>query len=147
MAEILSWWRVLACKNQKLLKCRCRCSKGFISTLSLIFQLWHTCSLWKTNSILLPGNSWGLIDKSLLRVYFELWGTIILPNWFFFVKLQVSLPHYRRECFLQDSITRYRMYLHLKSKHPEKFLVPCYDIDVVWHTHQVKWPYYYKYKY
>ena len=54
------------------------------------------------------------------------------------IKFQVSLPHYRRESFLQDSITRYRMYLYLKSKHPEKFLVPCYDIDIVWHTHQVK---------
>ena len=32
---------------------------------------------------------------------------------------------------------RYKMYLALKKSHPDKFLVPCYDIDLVWHTHQV----------
>ena len=29
------------------------------------------------------------------------------------------------------------MYLHLKSKHPGTFLVPCYDFDLVWHAHQL----------
>ena len=29
------------------------------------------------------------------------------------------------------------MYLHLKSKHPDTFLVPCYDFDLVWHAHQL----------
>ena len=32
---------------------------------------------------------------------------------------------------------RYAMYLHLKSKHPGTFLVPCYDFDLVWHAHQL----------
>ena len=32
---------------------------------------------------------------------------------------------------------RYAMYLHLKSKHPDTFLVPCYDFDLVWHAHQL----------
>ena len=34
-------------------------------------------------------------------------------------------------------ILRYKMYLHLKKKNPKTFLVPCYDIDLVWHAHQV----------
>ena len=29
------------------------------------------------------------------------------------------------------------MFLCLKAAHPDKFLVPCYDIDIAWHTHQV----------
>ena len=36
-----------------------------------------------------------------------------------------------------DSIRRYKMYLHLKKKNPKTFLVPCYDMDLVWHAHQV----------
>ena len=33
---------------------------------------------------------------------------------------------------------RYKMYLCLKSLYPEEFLVPCYDMDVCWHTHQIQ---------
>ena len=29
------------------------------------------------------------------------------------------------------------MYLYLKQQNQQQFLVPCYDIDLVWHTHQV----------
>ena len=50
---------------------------------------------------------------------------------------QVSLSHYRDSDFLTDSATRYRMYLELKRQNPEKFLVPCYDMDLIWHSHQV----------
>ena len=49
---------------------------------------------------------------------------------------QVSLPHYKSKSFLQKCIQRYKMYLYLKSKNPNTFLVPCYDMDIVWHTHQ-----------
>ena len=51
---------------------------------------------------------------------------------------QVSLPHYGDRTFLEESIKRYEMYLKLKSIYPKEFLVPCYDMDIVWHTHQVK---------
>ena len=50
---------------------------------------------------------------------------------------QVSLDHYRDSEFLVDAFTRYRMYLFLKKQYKDKFLVPCYDMDLVWHTHQV----------
>ena len=29
------------------------------------------------------------------------------------------------------------MYLYLKRKNPKTFIVPCYDIDLIWHAHQV----------
>ncbi len=49
----------------------------------------------------------------------------------------MSLPHHRKPDFLEDSMTRYKMYLVLKLIHKKVFLVPCYDIDLIWHTHQV----------
>ena len=50
---------------------------------------------------------------------------------------QVSLPHFRDRSFREDSLLRYKMFLLLKKKNPSKFLVPCYDIDLLWHTHQL----------
>ena len=55
-----------------------------------------------------------------------------------FFYYQVSLPHHRDQKFLERGLKRYKMYLYLKSLYNEEFLVPCYDIDVFWHTHQVK---------
>ena len=49
----------------------------------------------------------------------------------------MSLDHYRDGDFLVDAVTRYRMYLELKRQNPGTFLVPCYDIDLIWHSHQV----------
>ena len=50
---------------------------------------------------------------------------------------QVSLDHYRYPMFLSDAVLRYKMYLYLKQKNKDTFLVPCYDMDLIWHTHQV----------
>ena len=50
---------------------------------------------------------------------------------------QVSLDHFRNPKFLEDALTRYKMFLYLKQAYPDKFLVPCYDNDLIWHTHQV----------
>ena len=50
---------------------------------------------------------------------------------------QVSLPHYRDPEFLKSAIHRYQQYLLLQQQNPDQFLVPCYDMDIVWHTHQI----------
>ena len=50
---------------------------------------------------------------------------------------QVSLPHFQDPAFLKSAIKRYCMFLQLKLCNPGVFLVPCYDIDIAWHTHQV----------
>ena len=50
---------------------------------------------------------------------------------------QVSLPHFRDRAFLKSAVKRYCMFLQLKLCNPGVFLVPCYDIDIAWHTHQV----------
>ena len=50
---------------------------------------------------------------------------------------QVSLPHYRQRSFQLQAVERYRRYLYLKKLNRPTFLVPCYDMDLMWHTHQV----------
>jgi hypothetical protein len=47
------------------------------------------------------------------------------------------LPHFADPDFHVDSVRRYKMYLKLKKKNVKTFLVPCYDMDLVWHAHQV----------
>ena len=50
---------------------------------------------------------------------------------------QVSLPHYKDDKFLAKAVTRYKKYLFLKKHNMGLFLVPCYDFDLVWHSHQL----------
>lgn len=50
---------------------------------------------------------------------------------------QVSLPHYQDRRFLESALHRYKQFLYLRKQHPEEYLVPCYDIDLIWHTHQL----------
>ena len=50
---------------------------------------------------------------------------------------QVSLPHYTKDTFLGEAVKRYKKFLYLKQRNPQIFLVPCYDFDLVWHTHQL----------
>ena len=50
---------------------------------------------------------------------------------------QVSLPHFMDEKFLHEALIRYKRYLCLKKLNKATFLVPCYDIDLMWHAHQV----------
>uniref|UniRef100_A0A1I7SDS2 AAA domain-containing protein n=1 Tax=Bursaphelenchus xylophilus TaxID=6326 RepID=A0A1I7SDS2_BURXY len=50
---------------------------------------------------------------------------------------QVSLPHFTSPKFLKDAIDRYINFLLIKQTYPEQFFTPCYDFDLVWHTHQV----------
>ncbi|XP_057306300.1 uncharacterized protein LOC130644636 [Hydractinia symbiolongicarpus] len=47
-----------------------------------------------------------------------------------------SLPHYRDWKFLKSAVKRYKIMLQIKRDHPATFIVPCYDNDLVWHTHQ-----------
>ncbi|GJE98075.1 hypothetical protein PsYK624_142970 [Phanerochaete sordida] len=42
------------------------------------------------------------------------------------------------EAVLQHAIVRYHAFLDLTSSAPEMFFVPTLDIDLIWHTHQMK---------
>ncbi|XP_021371698.1 glycine-rich domain-containing protein 1-like [Mizuhopecten yessoensis] len=49
----------------------------------------------------------------------------------------VSLPHYRDRQFIGRCVHRYQQFLYLMTLVKKAFLVPCYDNDLVWHTHQL----------
>ncbi|KAI6178251.1 hypothetical protein M3Y98_00480500 [Aphelenchoides besseyi] len=50
---------------------------------------------------------------------------------------QISLPHYTAQKFLKDAIDRYINFLLLKQTYSDQFFTPCYDFDLVWHSHQL----------
>jgi hypothetical protein len=50
---------------------------------------------------------------------------------------QVSLPHFQNYDYLALCLERYKKFLFLKKKNPNAFVVPCYGIDLMWHTHQL----------
>jgi len=49
----------------------------------------------------------------------------------------VSLPHYKDSGFIDNAVLRYKKFLYLRKIHPDQFIVPFYDVDLVWHTHQL----------
>ncbi|KAK4367906.1 hypothetical protein RND71_011698 [Anisodus tanguticus] len=54
---------------------------------------------------------------------------------------QVSRPHMINEVYLEGAVARYKGFLHLIRRNRERsinsFSVPTYDIDLIWHTHQL----------
>ena len=48
---------------------------------------------------------------------------------------QVSLPHFVDTKFLAKAVERYKHHLQLKSQHQNKPMVPCLDVDLIWHAH------------
>ena len=52
---------------------------------------------------------------------------------------QVSGPQYGNEAFLADAVRRYAQLLLLMRQLPHAFLVPTYDMDLMWHAH-LAWP-------
>lgn len=54
---------------------------------------------------------------------------------------QVSRTHMKSEQYLEVAVARYKGFLHLIRRNKERsircFCVPTYDIDLIWHTHQL----------
>ncbi|EOA16038.1 hypothetical protein CARUB_v10004166mg [Capsella rubella] len=61
---------------------------------------------------------------------------------------QVSRAHVDNDVFLQEAVARYKAFLYLIKRNRERsiklFCVPTYDIDLIWHTHQLHALSYYK---
>ena len=68
------------------------------------------------------------------RCSYDIEAAIGRQRMFFY---QVSLPHFGDDKFLAAGLRRYQMYLALKKLNPKRFLVPCYDNDLIWHSHQL----------
>lgn len=54
---------------------------------------------------------------------------------------QVSRPYWNDDAFLEGAVARYKGFLHLIKRNKERsmsrFCVPTYDIDLIWHSHQL----------
>ncbi|BAT99399.1 hypothetical protein LR48_Vigan07g130500 [Vigna angularis] len=54
---------------------------------------------------------------------------------------QVSRPHMKNDLFIKEAVARYRGFLYLIKRNKEegrkRFCVPTYDIDLIWHSHQL----------
>ncbi|XP_022751143.1 glycine-rich domain-containing protein 1-like [Durio zibethinus] len=54
---------------------------------------------------------------------------------------QVSRAHMNNDIFIKEAVARYKGFLHLIKRNRKKsikcFCVPTYDIDLIWHTHQL----------
>lgn len=68
------------------------------------------------------------------RITYDLQAAVERQSSFFY---QVSRPHFEEESFLKAALQRYKGYLYLlKLSSLRLFLVPTYDIDLMWHSHQ-----------
>ncbi|KZV58438.1 hypothetical protein F511_22122 [Dorcoceras hygrometricum] len=69
---------------------------------------------------------------------YDLISAVQRQNSFFY---QVSRAHMNDDRYLEGSVARYKGFLHLIKRNTEKsiksFSVPTYDIDLIWHTHQL----------
>lgn len=54
---------------------------------------------------------------------------------------QVSRSHVNNDIFLQEAVARYKGFLYLiktnRERSLKRFCVPTYDVDLIWHTHQL----------
>ena len=55
-----------------------------------------------------------------------------------FLPRQVLLPHYKEPWFIARAVQRYRQFLYLKVLHRKTFIVPPFDVDLLWHLHMVR---------
>ncbi|MCO5602562.1 hypothetical protein L7F22_056696 [Adiantum nelumboides] len=75
------------------------------------------------------------IAKQMTRIQYNLEEAALRQSSFYY---QVSQPHMREESFLGAAAQRYKGFLHLfKMTGCKCFLVPTYDIDLMWHAHQL----------
>lgn len=100
-----------------------------------------TVQLWKKRFPAEPyhhigqSHSWEEIDTTISRISYDLVDAVLRQSSFFH---QVSELHVRTESFLHAAEMRYKGFLHLAAKSKGKqFLVPTYDIDLMWHAHQL----------
>lgn len=68
------------------------------------------------------------------KITYNIRGAIFRQKDFYY---EVSLPHFKDAKFLATALDRYKRFLYLRQQFPSVFLVPSYDIDLMWHTHQL----------
>ncbi len=97
-------------------------------------QVWET--LYPNEKIDLEiDRDWSVLSPTSYesKISYDIHAAVSRQKIFYY---QVSLPHFKDQKFLDSALRRYKQYLMLKKTNPFTFLVPCYDMDLIWHTHQ-----------
>lgn len=68
------------------------------------------------------------------KISYDINGAVSRQRYFYY---NVSLPHYLDMRFLTLAVQRYQKFLFLRKNSYKLFIVPCYDQDLIWHTHQL----------
>ncbi|XP_076881936.1 glycine-rich domain-containing protein 1-like [Bidens hawaiensis] len=78
------------------------------------------------------------LSANLQSTNYDLVAAVTRQSSFFH---KVSCSIFKEDLYLEEAVKRYKGFLHLVSKNMEKKLdnpvVPTYDIDLIWHTHQL----------
>jgi hypothetical protein len=81
-----------------------------------------------------PIDEFNAVDHGILELE-ELVGTVARQSSFYY---QVSQPYMWEDSFLQVAKERYKCFLHMLSRSKGSSLcVPTFDIDLMWHAHQL----------
>ncbi|GMI77352.1 Glycine-Rich Domain Protein1 [Hibiscus trionum] len=104
-----------------------------------IWEGMYPCEPYELNmSIPLLENVQNFVQTSKSTEY-DLVSAVKRQSPFFY---QVSRSHMNDDVFLEGALARYKGFLHLIKRNWEKsqscFCVPTYDIDLIWHTHQLQ---------
>ncbi|KAG0565461.1 hypothetical protein KC19_8G192000 [Ceratodon purpureus] len=74
------------------------------------------------------------IPSDLRKITYDLEAAVSRQKTFFY---QVSQPFVRTESYLKSAEQRYKGFLYLFTLNKGLFLVPTYDVDIMWHAHQL----------
>ena len=80
-------------------------------------------------------------ENDASQISYDIIGAVSRQKEFYY---QVSLPHFKDHKFITNGILRYKMLLFIKKTYPTEFVVPCYDSDLAWHSHQLHPQQYYE---
>ncbi|XP_027914294.1 glycine-rich domain-containing protein 1 [Vigna unguiculata] len=87
---------------------------------------------------ILPGDISERISRLEKYTKYDLISAAKRQSPFFY---QVSRPHMKNDLFIKEAVARYRGFLYLIKRNKEegikRFCVPTYDIDLIWHSHQL----------
>ncbi|ROT67677.1 hypothetical protein C7M84_014230 [Penaeus vannamei] len=97
-------------------------------------KLWMEMYPDEPFDVILDGSQPVLLSQYTSLISYDLEAAVARQSMFYY---QVSLPHCLMKSYLKEAVERYKKFIYLKFSNPAKFLVPCYDMDIIWHAHMV----------
>ncbi|MED6138549.1 hypothetical protein PIB30_075235 [Stylosanthes scabra] len=106
-------------------------------------KIWNTMYPSESYELDLDSDSPQDFDENLFgdpenATKYDLTSAVKRQSTFFY---QVSRPYWNNDTFLEGAVARYKGFLHLirrnKERSMSRFCVPTYDIDLIWHSHQL----------